>query len=346
MYAVCDEGSSSLQIIDLHYLPDSLHVVYDSDSLMVRVHNIFIDSATAKLYACGMTKNSGGFPMSVFDISSPTNPVFLSDYEFVNYVHDAYVRNDSAYLNCGPQGLVVVDFSNPNLPMPLGNLEFYTDKGYNHSGWLSEDGKTYVLCDETPSMKVKVLDVSDLSNIQVASLFTSGFYQQTLPHNVILKDGIAYVSYYNDGLQIFDVRNINLPKRIGYYDSYQGSNSGLYRGVWGVYPNLPSGRILISDRTNGLYLLDFVPPPEVHSTSDFLVFPNPSSDYIYFVHSHLGNSDYTVEVFNLLGQKVATYNGDRDFLYIDISAYRAGLYLLKYSSNLSDTENVISFIKR
>ncbi len=346
LYAVCDEGSSSLQIIDLHYLPDSLHVVYDSDSLMVRVHNIFIDSATAKLYACGMTKNSGGFPMSVFDISSPTNPVFLSDYEFVNYVHDAYVRNDSAYLNCGPQGLVVVDFSNPNLPMPLGNLEFYTDKGYNHSGWLSEDGKTYVLCDETPSMKVKVLDVSDLSNIQVASLFTSGFYQQTLPHNVILKDGIAYVSYYNDGLQIFDVRNINLPKRIGYYDSYQGSNSGLYRGVWGVYPNLPSGRILISDRTNGLYLLDFVPPPEVHSTSDFLVFPNPSSDYIYFVHSHLGNSDYTVEVFNLLGQKVATYNGDRDFLYIDISAYRAGLYLLKYSSNLSDTENVISFIKR
>ena len=120
----------------------------------------------------------------------------------------------------------------------------------------------------------------------------------------------------------------------------------MYRGVWGVYPNLPSGRILISDRTNGLYLLDFVPPPEVHSTSDFLVFPNPSSDYIYFVHSHIGNSDYTVEVFNLLGQKVATYNGDRDFLYIDISAYRAGLYLLKYSSNLSDTENVISFIKR
>ena len=43
LYAVCDQGSSSLQIIDLHYLPDSLHVVYDSDSLMVRVHNIFIE---------------------------------------------------------------------------------------------------------------------------------------------------------------------------------------------------------------------------------------------------------------------------------------------------------------
>ena len=75
-----------------------------------------------------------------------------------------------------------------------------------------------------------------------------------MPHNVILKNGIAYVSYYNDGLQIFNVRNIENPKRVGYYDTYQGSNLGLYRGLWGVYPNLPSGRILGSDRKNGLYL--------------------------------------------------------------------------------------------
>ena len=346
LYAVCDEGSSSLQIIDLQYLPDSLHVVYDSDSLMVQVHNIFIDSATAKLYACGVSKTSGIFPMSIFDISNPTNPVFLADYNVVNYVHDAFVRNDSAYLNCGTQGLFVVDFSNPMLPVPLGNLEFYPDKGYNHSGWLSEDGKTYVMCDETQKMKVKVLDVSDLSNIQVASLFTSGFYEQTLPHNVILKNGIAYVSYYNDGLQIFDVRNINLPKRVGYYDSYQGSNSGLFRGVWGVYPNLPSGRILISDRLNGLFLLGFTPPPDVNSDTDFLVFPNPSSQYIYFVHDHFGAADYTIEIFNLLGQNVDNFQLERDFLYIDISNYKAGIYLLKYSSLLSPNEKIIKFVKR
>ena len=345
LYAVCDEGSSSLQIIDLQYLPDSLPVIYDDDSLMVRVHNIFIDSSTAKLYACGVTKLNGGFPMSIYDISNPSEPNFLSNYEFVNYVHDAYVRNDTAFLNCGSEGLFVADFSIPSMPIPLGSLEFYPDKGYNHSGWLSEDAKTYVLCDETKSMRVKVLDVSDLSDIKVASLFTTGFYDETLPHNVILKNGIAYVSYYNDGLQIYDVRNVNLPKRVGYYDSYQGSNIGLYRGVWGVYPNLPSGRLLISDRKNGLFLLGFNPPPQINSDVNFLIFPNPSSNYIYFNHTHLGDPDYNIDVFNSLGQLVDSFNGSQDFMFIDVSNYSIGNYILKYTSNLSDTEFAGSFIK-
>lgn len=345
LYAVCDEGSSSLQIIDLQYLPDSLPVVYDDDSLMVRVHNLFIDSSAAKLYACGVTKNNGGFPMSIFDISNPSSPIFLSNYEFVNYVHDAYVRNDTAFLNCGSEGLVVADFSIPSMPFPLGSLEFYPDKGYNHSGWLSEDGKTYILCDETKSMRVKVLDVSDLSDIKVASLFTTGFYDETLPHNVILKNGIAYISYYNDGLQIYDVRDIDLPKRVGYYDSYQGSNLGLYRGVWGVYSNFPSGRLIISDRKNGLFLLGFSPPPMISSDESFIIFPNPSSDYIYFNHTHLGDPDYVIEVYNSLGQLINSFNGTQDFMIIDISKYSIGNYILKYSSNLSDTEFTGSFIK-
>ena len=43
----------------------------DLESLQQNTKEL-LDSATAKLYACGMTKNSGGFPMSIFDISSPT----------------------------------------------------------------------------------------------------------------------------------------------------------------------------------------------------------------------------------------------------------------------------------
>ena len=346
LYAVCDEGFSSLQIMDLSYLPDSVHVVYDSDSLIIRSHNIFIDSTSDILYSCGGMTSSGPFPMTLYDIQNPFEPVFLASYDFVNYVHDAYVRNDSAYLNCGSEGLRVVDFSNPTIPLPLGSLEFYTDKGYNHSGWLSEDGNTYVLCDETPSMRVKVLDVSDLSDIKVSSLFSSGFYETTLPHNVIIKNGIAYVSYYNDGLHIFDVNNLSLPKRLGYYDTYDGPNAGLYRGMWGVYPNLPSGRILCSDRKSGLYLFDFQPPPEVNTDLEFLLFPNPANDYLYFYHQHPGSADYILTIFNTLGQKIQEYIGSRDYLLIDLKNYSIGTYLYHYSSNLSETEFTGKFIVR
>ena len=47
LYAVCDEGPSSLQIMDLSFLPDSVSVIYDDDSLITRSHNIFIVTAYA-----------------------------------------------------------------------------------------------------------------------------------------------------------------------------------------------------------------------------------------------------------------------------------------------------------
>lgn len=348
LYAVCDENASSLQIIDLQYLPDSVSLVYDEDSLIVRSHNIFIDSASALLYSCSNTTNTGFYPLSVYDISNNYAPSFISSYELVGHVHDAFVRNDTAYFNCGGEGLRVLDYTNPYMPLPLGQLSFYTDKGYNHAGWLSEDGNTYVLCDETVGMRVKVLDVSDLSDIKVASLFSSGFYDQTLPHNVILKDGIAYLSYYNDGLQIFNVRDIYNPQKLAYYDSYQGSNDNTYRGVWGVYPLLPSGRILISDRLNGLLLLGFNAPPKVNlgfqNGTDFIIFPNPTSSFAWFYHKHIGSPDYKLSIYSILGQLLNEYQGNQDYLLLDCSKYSIGTYIYKYQSNLSDIKFTGEFI--
>ena len=69
LYAVCDEGPSSLQIMDLSFLPDSVSVIYDDDSLITRSHNIFIDTAYSKLYSCS-NKNSGGSnALKVLDLS-------------------------------------------------------------------------------------------------------------------------------------------------------------------------------------------------------------------------------------------------------------------------------------
>ena len=45
LYIVCDEGSSTLQIVDVSNLPTSFNIVYDSDSLFKRAHNIFIDES-------------------------------------------------------------------------------------------------------------------------------------------------------------------------------------------------------------------------------------------------------------------------------------------------------------
>ena len=337
LYAVCDQPGfiSSLQIMDLQHLPDSVSVVYDSSDLIIRAHNIFIDTSNARLYACSVLTPNGSFPLAVYDLSNPTSPSLIGTYEEVDVVHDAFVINDTAYLNCGNEGLKVVKFNDIGIPIQLGELNLYIDKGYNHSGWLSGDGMSYVMCDETPSMDLKVLDVSNLDDINVSSTFSSNFYDETLPHNVIVRNHTAYVSYYNDGLQIFDISNPSNPKRLGYYDSYAGSNDLQYRGAWGVYPFGNGEKVLLSDRKRGLLLLGFNPPP-ILSENSFSIFPNPASDYIYFYRNHIGEANYELSIFNSIGQLVDAFNLNNDYHLIDLRGYNTGMYYYQYISGFDD----------
>ena len=208
MYIVCDEDSqltlSTLQIVDLSYLPDSAPVVYNSNALFRNSHNIFIDSTNARLYACGVRPSFN--PLEIYDLTDPVNPVLIETYNRGG--HDVYVRNDTAYLNDGYQGFFAVDFETPGNPISLGNITSYTDSGYNHSGWLSEDGNVYALADENFGLSIKLLDVSDLSNMSVLSTISSGVDPLSIPHNLIIKGAILYASYYNDGLYLFNIMTV------------------------------------------------------------------------------------------------------------------------------------------
>lgn len=347
LYAVCDENASSLQIMDLNYLPDSVPLIYDSDSLIIRAHNIFIDTAKAKLYALSATTYSGFHPMDVYDISNTINPQFLYTYNNVGHVHDAYVYNDTAYLNCGNEGLKVIKSTN-TIAIQIGELSTYLDKGYNHSGWLNGEKNTYVMCDETIGMRVKTLNVSDLNNIQTEYLFSSdmGDNASSVPHNVIVRNNIAYVSYYHDGLQIFDISNPSFVEKIGYYDTYNWSPTVSWAGAWGVYPFLNGERILVSDRANGLFLIGFDVPPfiEEGSSNEINIFPNPTNDYVYFYKKHPANADYELVIYNSFGKKVASYTNYNDYYKIDVSKYRSGLYFLKYYSNFNSETFTSKFL--
>ncbi len=347
LYEVCDEGSSTLRIYDLQYLPDSVHIVYDDSSLIIRSHNIFIDTSSSLLYSCGSTSQLGLDAMRVISIADPVNPVVVYDYNFVDYVHDVYVRNDTAYMNCAEEGLRVANFANPTMPLPLGSMEFYTDKGYNHSGWLSEDGKTYVMCDETVGSRFKVVDVSDLSDINVIALDKPETFDETVPHNVMVKDGLAYFSYYNDGLQIYDIREPSNPKQIAYYDTYGNPDTGLnvFRGAWGIYSFLPSGRLLVSDRMNGLFLLDYTPPLDINvDPGEFGIYPNPVNGNAVFYYYQNHNSDYTVQVFDMLGKLVGEFDGFNDQLDLDLNHLSAGTYTFRYENHITSKILVDKFI--
>jgi len=250
LYAVCDEGASSLQIFDLSTLPDSIHKVYDSNQYFQICHNLFIDTLKAKLYACG-TDNQG---MKVFDIQNPIQPQLFYEYT-QNYVHDCYVTNDTAFLNCGFDGLQIYNFESTSIQQ-LGLLDFYAGQGYNHSGWLTKDKNKYVFIDETKGKKVKICNSESLIDIEVSSIYGTKNYENSVAHNVQIVNDFAFISYYNEGVRIIDIKT-DKPKEVGFYDTFHQSTAYKLNGAWGVFVFEKEELILVSDRQNGLFLCHF-----------------------------------------------------------------------------------------
>ena len=266
-YAI-SENSGSLQIFDLSGLPATVTKVYDSTTFFSSCHNIFIDEANGRLYAVGTTTN-----VIILDLTqTPANPTLLGNITLNGgYVHDMYVKNHIGYCSHGNYGLEVYDFTDVNNVVSKGSLTSYQQQGYNHSSWLSADGKTLVMADETKNTAVKIVSVEDLADMQVVSTFKSTLEEavatNSIAHNpFIIGNDFAVISYYHDGVQVYDISDPSTPTRVAYYDT-DATNTNYSGGIgsWGVYPYLPSGNIIASDIYNGLFVLQ--PDIDLSSTT-------------------------------------------------------------------------------
>ena len=326
LYAVCDEGTSTLQIFDTSFLPDSLPLVYDSNNFFTICHNIYIDTNKAKMYACG-PNNLG---MKVFDLSNPTAPSLISDFNAVNYVHDAYVRDDTAFLNCGPDGLRVYDFSNPT-PILLGIMDFYADQGYNHSGWWNPKGSYYAFVDEDKGARIKLCATDNLAGIAISETFAADEYENFTPHNIILTDRLAFVSYYNLGLRVYDYGAFPI-QEIAHYDTFHQETEYTLNGAWGVSILENQNLVLISDRQNGIFLFEMPIDLLDKEQSETFISNQPFIDEhsILIPRAYFAEEPLLFSIFRADGAKVyhqeEIYNWMNIPLNISAGSYVFGIY--------------------
>lgn len=260
------EAAGGLQIIDLSNLPASAELVTTSDILNTS-HNIFIDEDNGILYSDG----EGSSVIRVVSLADPLNPVQISSFGIE--CHDIYVQDDIAYISEGSSGSFgIYDVSNPESPAFIERIDVPA-AGYCHNAWTTEDGHYLMTTEETVGKTIKFWDIQDMDNINMTSEYLG---PNNFAHNTHIKGEYAYISHYESGMRIVDISDPYNIFEVGYYETQSN---------WGAYPFFASGKVLISDMSNGLYVVyfegaldaDVLDPQPVENLSAYSDYTTPSS---------------------------------------------------------------------
>jgi len=159
-YGIVENNSTSkgLAVMDLSDITDTVEYNF-IDTEFKGAHNLFVDEQNAKLYVVGSNTRSNG--IILYDLNTnPSTPSLIAEIRLDTftdgpsggYVHDVYVRDDTAYCSHGNPGYWVWDFSgvtsSSTAPVLLGGID-PSASGYNHSSWLTDDGDYSFWCEET-----------------------------------------------------------------------------------------------------------------------------------------------------------------------------------------------------
>jgi hypothetical protein len=238
----------------------------------------------------------------VINVSNPAAPVFVRDIIPTDplWVHAMHIRGNrmftSGWGTSTQRGRTeIYDISNIGTQAPT-LIGFVEDPGSNvtagnnmHSSWTSEDGNYLYSARETNNGTgdIRVYNItSPAVPLLVRSITMNDLgLNAVTPHNPVVMGNYLYVSWYQAGVQVFDISNPADPRRVGQYDTFQTAFAPsdeerkalanaepwdlicssefrqnalptTYDGDWAVFPFLGTNRVLAGDLSSGLFVLD------------------------------------------------------------------------------------------
>jgi choice-of-anchor B domain-containing protein len=344
-YIVSEATNSGLQIVDLQYLPDSVHFVRTyTFSGYGNTHSI--SQSGPYLYMHGGNYQNGG--VFILDLTNPELPVKRGQWENY-YVHDSRIINDTIWA-CNiynpPGTITVINATNKD------NLQTVTSwvnnpNPFPHNIALTTDRRFAYTTDETsnPNGKLKVWNVQNLSNIQFVTNWQPTGITTAIVHNVEIYGNIAVIAHYSAGVRVLNISNPQAPVEIAWYDTYQTNNNSNYNGCWGVYM-FPSGKIIASDRQTGLYVLrPNISITGINNNNNAPInysleqnYPNPFNPSTTIKYSLPKGTHVSLKVYDIVGKEAATLvegyeNAGAHSINFDASRLSSGVYFYTLSTN-------------
>lgn len=347
-YVVSEVANSGIQIVDLQYLPDSIHYL---GKYVLPGHSSThsIQSAGPYLYLNGA--NSGfGQGVTCLDLTStPETPVKRGAWN-TQYVHDCRVVNDTIWASniYNPPGTVsVINAINKD------NLTLITNwvnnpNPFPHNSALTGDHHYLLTTDETtsPPGKLKVWNIQNLNNVTLQTTWQPTNITTSVVHNVEVFGNYAVIAHYEAGIRVVDISNPLAPIEVAWFDTYPNANAAQELGCWGVF-KFPSGKIIGSDTQTGLYVIKttFSLTGVKNNNNSVPVvlalrqnFPNPFNPSTTISYDLPKGGHVTLKVFDALGKQVGLLTDGYEYAGSHVVTYNAshlasGIYFYRLEAN-------------
>ena len=217
----------------------------------------------------------GGDRIYAIDVSNPANPV-ITDSIVANSrsMNDLMTTEDGKWMVFTREGaadrrngIVIASTADPAHPKPVAEFTDGVTSGV-HSAFVYTQPKygTHVYLTNGGTGSLNIIDLNDpLKPKRVSEWRPRETRAGRALHDIDVKDGLAYVSYWSDGLVILDVGNGikgGTPDNPKLVSNYRYNAEALYPGATADYgPGFISGTHTAWRHKNYVYIADEVFPP-------------------------------------------------------------------------------------
>ena len=275
-FIVSEADNHGMQVFDLKKLrnvatPPQVFTADARYSGIGNAHNIVINEATGFAYPVGTARNDAfGGGVHFIDIQNPTSPNGVGGYGDNGYTHDAQVityngpdadhTGREIFIGANETQIAIADITDKSNPAEIATLS-YSNRGYTHQGWFTEDHRYYILGDELDEInfgfnsRTLVFDMTDLDNPVLHTTYMGP--TTATDHNGYVKGEEFFLANYAAGMRVLDIANIDLGtiSETAFFDTQPSNNTPGFDGVWSVYPFFESGKIIINDTQAGLFVV-------------------------------------------------------------------------------------------
>ena len=255
------DGNGSVHVVDVR---DPANPVAAFDIVLasyLTVHNLFYHQGF--LYIVDLSAGTG---VAIVDLRAidldnpPSSPITDTLWTITDGgVHDVVAQGDRLYVCKLGSGLWIYDIADlaNTPPQALGSGPGIS----THSCWPTADGNFVITGEERLGGGIKVYQVTDNPDgtVSLEIVDEVNFSQSSAfsVHNQGVIGNRVYNAWFQSGLQVFDVDpDTGWLEWVAGYDTFEQPTLPTYDGAWGIYPFLGDDRILISDISNGLFVLE------------------------------------------------------------------------------------------